>query len=421
MVRFLHTADWQIGKPYHRVADGQKRFRLQQERIAAIGRIREVAVRHGVSFVLVAGDLFDSTTVAAAAVVEVLEAIGELPVPVFVIPGNHDHGAPGSLWHRPDFQRQSQRRAPNLQVLLERRPLASDGALLLPCPLLRNQDSNDPTAWIHQLDPAVLAGDAPRIVLAHGGIQGFSGRDYGADEEAPAGAGNRIDLAALERSGVEYIALGDWHNGQQVGERAWYSGTPEPDRFDQGENNQRGQVLVVEVEREQPPRVEGVPTGRMGWHNLRIHFLGDGDLERFERLVQERIGDRVARDLLRLEVSGSLSLAGHARWQQRLEELGQQLVRLRLKGRCDPAPGPRELATLVERHADPLIAAVARRLQGQLESGAAASPDGAVNLSPDPTAALPPVSVADPAAEERLAITRLALCELHRLASQEAA
>jgi DNA repair exonuclease SbcCD nuclease subunit len=407
MVRFLHTADWQIGKPYQRVPEGAKRFRLQQERIAAIGRIGQVANRAGVGFVVVAGDLFDSTTVAGAAVVEVLEAIGELALPVLVIPGNHDHGGPGSLWHRAEFERQRQRRAPNLQVLLERRPLLCEGAVVLPCPLLRNQDNADPTAWIRQLDfrtAASLPPDQPRIVLAHGGIQGFSGRDYGADEEAQAGASNRIDLAALERCPLDYIALGDWHNGQQVGAKAWYSGTPEPDRFDQGENNQRAQVLVVAVERDQPPQVEAVPTGRIGWHNLRLHLQGDDDLERFERLVQERIGDRVARDLLRLEVSGSLSLAGHHRWQQRLEELAQQLLRLRLKGRCDPAPGPQELAALVERRADPLIAAVARRLQGRLAS-----------CAPEPEA-LDPVA-GDSAIDEETVIQRLALAELHRLAT----
>ena len=109
----------------------------------------------------------------------------------------------------------------------------------------------------------------------------------------------------------------------------------------------------------------------------------------------------------------------HARWQQRLEEWGQQLVRLRLKGRCDPAPGPRELAALVDRHADPLIAAVARRLQAQLAAAVdgGAIPEGIAEGIPggEPGAA----SGADPAAAERVAIARLALGELHRLATLE--
>jgi hypothetical protein len=40
VIRFIHTADWQIGKSYRQVSDEQKRFRLQQERLSAIGRIR---------------------------------------------------------------------------------------------------------------------------------------------------------------------------------------------------------------------------------------------------------------------------------------------------------------------------------------------------------------------------------------------
>ena len=39
MVRFLHTADWQIGKPYGRVVDPDHRARLKQVRIAVIQRL----------------------------------------------------------------------------------------------------------------------------------------------------------------------------------------------------------------------------------------------------------------------------------------------------------------------------------------------------------------------------------------------
>ena len=34
-MRFIHTADWQIGKPYRSVDDAKNRYRLQHERIAA--------------------------------------------------------------------------------------------------------------------------------------------------------------------------------------------------------------------------------------------------------------------------------------------------------------------------------------------------------------------------------------------------
>ena len=365
-MRLIHTADWQIGKPYGTVADEQKRFRLQQERLAAIGRIRDAVRLQDAQLVLVAGDLFDSPAPATTAVLEVLELIGEMEVPVLVIPGNHDHGAPGTVWHRDDYQRHQRQLAPNLQLLLERLPLVMEQAVVLPCPLLRNQDSSDPTLWLRELDWSILPTDLPRIVLAHGGVHGFGGRDYEGDEEAQADANNLINLAALPADQIDYVALGDWHNLKQVSEQAWYPGTPEPDRFDQGEDNQRGQVLLVELSRGAQPAVGPQPTGRIRWHNLSFHFSGDGDLDRFERQIQVLTGGRVARDLLRLEVSGSLSLAGHRRYQQLLDDLQSRLLRLRIKGECQQAPEAAELEELTARTEDPLIAQVAQQLQQRL-------------------------------------------------------
>ena len=366
MLRLIHTADWQIGKPYGTVADEQKRFRLQQERLAAVGRLGEAVRLRQAELVLVAGDLFDSPAPATAAVLEVLELIGAMEVPVLVIPGNHDHGAPGSVWHRDDFQRHRRQFAPNLQLLLERRPVLLERAVVLPCPLLRNQDSSDPTQWLRSLDWSELPAGLPRIVLAHGGVQGFGGRDYDRDEEAQAGANNLIDLGALPSGPIDYLALGDWHNLKQVSERAWYPGTPEPDRFDQGEDNQRGQVLLVELERGAPPAVTPLPTGRIRWHNLRVRFSGDGDLDRLARQIEALTAGRVARDLLRLEVSGSLSLAGHRRYRQLISDLEQRLLRLRLKGDCQQAPQEHELEQLTACSDNPLIARVAQQLQHDL-------------------------------------------------------
>ena len=393
MTRFIHTADWQIGKPYRQISDEQKRFKLQQERLNAIGRIRDAARIQSAQCVLVAGDLFDSPTPPTTAVLEVLEAIGEMEVPVLVIPGNHDHGALGTVWHRDDFQRHQRQMAPNLQLLLERQPVELEAAVVLPCPLLRNQDSADPTLWLRGLDWTALPADKPRIVLAHGGVHGFGGREYGLDEETQAGANNLIDLDALPTHQLDYIALGDWHNLKQVTSRAWYPGTPEPDRFDQGDDNQRGQVLCVDVGRGNDPQVQTIPTGRIRWHNISFRFNSDQDLDRFERQVDELTAGRVARDLLRVEVSGTLSLAAHRRYNQIVADLESRLLRLRLKGECQQAPEAAELDQLTGRLEDPLIARVAEQLQHRLQRED------------------------DPDSEEA-ALARAALCELFRFTTR---
>src|SRR6187401_2481376 len=145
---FLHTADWQIGKPFAGVEDIQKRSLLQQERINMLERVAGAARDQNADFVVVAGDLFDSPSVTKATVSAACSAIGKLPIPVFAIPGNHDHGGPGSLWEQPFFRQEQAQLAPNLRMLLTPEAVELENAVLFPCPLLRRHESTDLTAWL---------------------------------------------------------------------------------------------------------------------------------------------------------------------------------------------------------------------------------------------------------------------------------
>ena len=388
MVRFIHTADWQIGKPYHRVKDEQKRFKLRQERLNAISRIREAAQTNGSKFVLIAGDLFDSPTPSSSSVTEVLEIIGEINIPVIVIPGNHDHGALGTVWYTENFKKYQKQMAPNFSLLIESHPFEIEDAVVLPCPLLRNKDNTDPTLWLRNFNWNTISTSKPRIVLAHGSVRQFGGQNYNIDEEAQSGANNLINLDHLPKDEIDYIALGDWHNLKQVSENAWYSGTPEADRFDQGEDNHRGQVLQIDVARHQKPEVKSIATGRIKWHNLNFRFNSDKDLDRFERQIEDLTAGRVSRDLLRVEISGSLSLSGYSRFESLKADLENKLLRLRIKGECHKVPEDEELEKLTRSIEDPLIAQVASKLKERLNR--------------------------EDQDSEQASITRLALCELYR-------
>ncbi len=59
MLRLIHTADWQLGKPYGRF-DSEVRAALSEARFDAIDAIGKAAVEHGAAHVLVAGDVFDT-------------------------------------------------------------------------------------------------------------------------------------------------------------------------------------------------------------------------------------------------------------------------------------------------------------------------------------------------------------------------
>ena len=371
MVSFLHSADWQIGKPYARVQDPDKRARLRQERIAMIGRIGALIAPCNASFLLVAGDLFDSPTPSTSDVSAVCQAIGQLTIPVLVIPGNHDHGAPGSVWHGSFFRTEQQRRAPNLQVLLEREPLELEEAVVLPCPLLRRSDSSDPTAWVRQLNWSDLPEGKPRILLAHGSVHGFTAADLDADDDNPSSANNRLQLDERLLEQLDYVALGDWHGLKQVNARSWYSGTPEPDRFPRNNDYQGGQVLAVRAQRAALPVVEPRATAALEWRQLQVTLQGPEDLERLEAQLEPLLRAEPGQQLLLLEQRGSLSLEAHQRYRELLERLEAQLLRLKQRGTIEQAPDEDELAQLRERAEDPLIARVAAELQSELEQAGA--------------------------------------------------
>jgi DNA repair exonuclease SbcCD nuclease subunit len=94
-MRFLHTADWQIGMKAAVLGDAGARVR--EERLAAGRRVVETAKSHDVDFLLVAGDLFEDNAVDRVLVQKVADILNSFGGPVFVIPGNHDPLVPGSV------------------------------------------------------------------------------------------------------------------------------------------------------------------------------------------------------------------------------------------------------------------------------------------------------------------------------------
>jgi DNA repair exonuclease SbcCD nuclease subunit len=374
-VRFIHTADWQLGKAFAGVEDNDKRAALRNERFAVLKRIGENAVAHKAEFILVAGDLFDSPSATQSVVAAACSAIGAMGIPVFAIPGNHDHAGPGSLWEQDFFRHEREQLAPNLNVLLKPEPIELATAVLLPCPLLRRHESVDPTAWLRSVSGLEARyGEKPRIVLAHGTVQDFG--LLSDDEESESGITNYLDLTRLEEDHFDYVAIGDWHGTKQITAKTWYSGTPELDRFIKGEDHDPGNILVVEARRGQEPQVERLKTAAIGWHELEFHFSDDTDLGLLERQIDETICSWADRHLLRLHLSGVLGIHAANRLEQLLESWKARLLRLKLDNRTSLAPTAAELDELSRRVGDPLIARVAAKLISELtdpgEAGAIA-------------------------------------------------
>ena len=362
-VKFIHTADWQIGKNFDRIENDAKRERLRRVRIDTVARVGELARDKRADFVLVAGDLFDSPTSDNDTIAAGLGAIGQLGVPVIVIPGNHDHGGPGGFWELDFFRDQQRSLAANLTVLLSPQAYETEKAWILPCPLLRRSETTDPSAWLRQagLLDDLTQGGKPVILLAHGSTQAFGGGGYD-DEEGARGASNLIDLARLPSGLVDYAALGDWHGTKKIENWAWYSGTPEPDRFTKGGDHDPGNILFVEVARGDAPLVEKIRTTSIAWHTVDFTFGGDESLSIFQRELDQLLGQRVGEDLLQLDLDGTLGIENSAKLKTVLESLDARLIRLKLRNYTRIEATAAEVEELTACAGDPLIARVARTL-----------------------------------------------------------
>ncbi len=248
-MKFLHTADWQIGMRAAML--GEKGERVRMARLESARRVTELARREQVDFILVAGDTFEDNGVERIKVREVAKILGGAQCPVYVIPGNHDPIMPGSVWEESAW-----REWPNIQVLTAPVPVEAPGAILYPCPVSAKDSRDDPTDWIHR-----PINDGIAIGIAHGGVE-----NPAYEQTLP------VARQAAEIHGLDYLALGHIHSktfypASDGVVRMAYCGTHEPTAF--GEQAS-GNVLIVEIpQRGAPPQIQVVRTGILEWLTYR--------------------------------------------------------------------------------------------------------------------------------------------------------
>ena len=340
MVRFIHTADWQIGMKAAHV--GTAGDRVRAERLEAAKRVVEAARSHQAAFIIVAGDTFEDNGVDRVLVQKVTDILGSFSGQVYLIPGNHDPLVPGSVWDHAAWQ--SHR---NLQVLKEATPVEIDGAVLYPCPLFEKHALRDPTNWIDARDASSIS-----IGIGHGTVVGISQSEL----DYP------IARDAATAAGLDYLALGHWHSYSSYPAndgvvRMAYSGTHETTKF--GERDS-GNVLLVEIaSRGIAPKLTSIRTRGLDWQSVESTLTDACDIVRVREQVESL--PNADRTLLDLKLDGIL----HHEDQAELVRI-DELVRARfLYGRLDAArlaPSPADGSWLEALPAG-VMRAVAQRLQ----------------------------------------------------------
>lgn len=307
MPKFLHTADWQIGRQFSTFVD-EDAHPLAEARLQAVSKLAALATEHQVDAVLVAGDVFDLQTVSDRTIRRMFNAMSGFVGPWVLISGNHDAALAESVWTR--AQRLGAVPA-NVVLALQAQPVLLDQArmAILPAPLTQRHTYGDATAWF---DLADTPEGYLRVGLAHGSVQGILAEDI--DSANPVGQ----DRATRAR--LDYLALGDWHGCKRIDDRTWYSGTPEPDRF---KGNDAGRALLVDIAGPGAlPVVTVLDTAQFQWQQLAANLQVSTDLD---QLIGQ-LALQNAQSVVDLTVQGQVTLDAH----QRLHEaLGQTAARVR--------------------------------------------------------------------------------------------
>ena len=298
-VKFIHTGDWQLGITRHFLsAEAQARY--SEARLDAVRAIAELGRQEDCEFVVVAGDVFESNQLDRQSVIRALDAMANFDVPLYLLPGNHDHNSAASVYRSSAFLKHCPE---NVMVLDTSSPVTVPGSAteVVGAPW----DSRQPLLDLVAKTCSALtrSEESLRVLVAHGAV----------DEGSPdPGNPSLISLAAAQdaiSSGcVNYVALGDRHSLTQVGEtgRIWYAGTPLATDFGEEKPNH---VLVVELDRESinvQPRQVG------GWTFVRKAF--DVNNREDIDLIDEWLGsvEEKRSTIVKLSFVGTLDLTDKA-------------------------------------------------------------------------------------------------------------
>ena len=279
-MKFLHTADWHVGKTL------KGRDRLDEQK-AVLAEIATIAGANEVDAVLVAGDVYDSSAPSAPAqqlVVHTLLAMRRAGAEVIVIAGNHDHG-PTFEAYRPlmgvaGITLAGTYRSPD-KGGLARFAARSDGAdvQVAMLPFLSQRyavraaeiAANTPSENVRAYDELVrqvvgsltggFSGNTVNLVVSHVTCVGGA---FGGGERPAQSIFEYSVPAAIFPVSAHYVALGHLHRRQTLPAPApvHYSGSPLAVDF--GEQDNTSVVCLVETAPGIPARVTdiGISSGR---------------------------------------------------------------------------------------------------------------------------------------------------------------
>ena len=274
-MKFLHTADWHVGKTL------KGRDRLDEQR-AVLAEIAAAAEANQVDAVLIAGDVYDLSAPSAAAqqlVITTLLRMRRTGAEVIVIAGNHDHG-PTFEAYRPLMDvagitvtgayRSAERggvirftaRSDGAPAQVAVLPFLSQRYAVRAAEIAANSPSENVRAYDEQLRQVIASltgefhSDTVNLVMSH--LTCVGGKLGGGERSAQSIFEYSVPAAIFPVT-AHYVALGHLHRRQSLPAPApvHYSGAPLA--IDFGEQDNTSVVCLVEAAPGIPARVSDVP------------------------------------------------------------------------------------------------------------------------------------------------------------------
>ena len=293
-IRFFHTSDWHIGTTFHNHDhyEGISDY-IRDSRTETVGKIAQNAEEDKVAFILVAGDVFANDSVGDGFISSLLDSMGKYRGKWIMLPGNHDkYQGNRGVWYR--FKKEIDRKGfDNILIVSESSPIPLEecSVTVLPAPRRYTHEAGDTTAWFN--DGESREGYF-RIGLAHGSV-----------DSVPGGI---IKKTRAEEAKLDYLALGDWHDFNEVNERTYYPGTHEfipPAKKDYFHG---GYLDISIASPKAMPSVKQVPVGKYFWHSVDCKIYDNPD-EINKCLDSKRPKIAEKDSIVKINLSGSINLS----------------------------------------------------------------------------------------------------------------
>jgi len=292
-IKIFHTADLHLGMRFAGYPDVQDE--LINARHETLENMVEVANQESCTLFVMAGDLFDRTTLnvkdISMAARTLNEFEGEL---VIILPGNHDYYTRDSkLWN--EFSKHAGDR-----ILILKNPDIYDlnkyhlKIKIYAAPCSAKHSNENMIKWVNSRESN--ENDSIKIGLAHGSLEGFS-PDFNKTYYP-------MTRKELESSGLDLWLLGhthlQWPEYPDKNSRILIPGTPEPDGFD---CNHKGSAFIIDLKSSSNMKVQKVSTGKYRFSINQVSLNEDNEITSMKR---KYTGDEFGNVVLRLILKGRL-------------------------------------------------------------------------------------------------------------------